>query len=304
MFRATLLLLAASALALPAPVPSPSPSLSLTVNVLAEQEVLRPDPTTTTTRRKKKTSTAPSESATDTSPTSPSPVPSEVFTSPVPSEASPASAAPPGPTFTPNPNPFIDPATPTNGTSSSSNFTATVQPQSIVSTSGTPGLVVVTEVLTVTANPNGQDNGAKVYFPSALNYWVMHALSVIEWAPALPVPVDIRLTSPDTDLLVYDYLLSSNVPAGFSSLALSVMEPAHPAKGYQLLVADHENGTIYSTSEMFEIKKAGTSVLVPAGYAAATQSGGIIAQASGASMMWSTATATAIVALALGALWL
>jgi hypothetical protein len=33
---------------------------------------------------------------------------------------------------------------------------------------------------------------------------------------------------------------------------------------------------------MFEIKKAGSSVLVPGGFAAATQSGAIVAQASAA----------------------
>jgi hypothetical protein len=54
---------------------------------------------------------------------------------------------------------------------------------------------------------------------------VLHALSVVEWAPALPVPVDIRLTHPDPGVLLYDYILSKGVPAGFSSLALSVMEP-------------------------------------------------------------------------------
>lgn len=59
----------------------------------------------------------------------------------------------------------------------------------------------------------------------ALTSGVLYALSVIEWAPALPVAVDIRLTHTDPDILLYDYLLSMNVPAGFSSLALSVMEP-------------------------------------------------------------------------------
>lgn len=51
---------------------------------------------------------------------------------------------------------------------------------------------------------------------------------------------------------------------------------------------------------MFEIKKEGSSVLVPAGFAAATQSGSIAVQASGARRLtWSAA-----LALGLATLWL
>ncbi|CAK9786126.1 unnamed protein product [Cutaneotrichosporon oleaginosum] len=292
--RLTPLLLAAAVLALPAP-PAPTESLSLpaTIKNFAEQTVFEP-PTTTTRRRRTTTSKEDSSPTSSASPTNSSPS----------SQASPSAYTPPLPSLTnPNPNTAVDPATPTNATEPAPR--PSVTPQSIImnaTAAGTPGVAVVTEVVTVTASPAGEENGAKIYFPSALNYWVLHAVSVIEWAPALPVPVDIRLTHAGTDVLIYDYILSVNVPAGFTSLALSVMEPASPAKGYQLIIADHGNGTIYSTSEMFEIKEAGSSVLVPAGFAAATQSGGIVAQASGARQAtWTTALASAAL---VAALWL
>ncbi|GMK59450.1 hypothetical protein CspeluHIS016_0800560 [Cutaneotrichosporon spelunceum] len=297
MRRTTLLLLAAGALALPAPV---SPSSALNANVLAGQDVLQVE-TTTTTRRRQTSTTVSNAEATPTAEnaiTTPSSPPTNPSASPASHSAQ--------PTLTPSTSSLTEPARSTNGITSES--PTAVIPQSLVETTTTPGIAVVTEIMTVTANPAGQDNGAKVTFPNAQNYWVMHALCIIEWSPLIPVAIDIRLTHTDPEVLVYDYLLSSNVPAGFVSLATSIMEPAKPAKGYQLILADHENGTIYSTSEMFEIKKTGSSVVFPLGWSGATQSSdGIVVQSSGAGVsMWSRATgaATSIVALALGVLWL
>lgn len=54
---------------------------------------------------------------------------------------------------------------------------------------------------------------------------MINALSVIEWAPPLPVPIDIRLVNDDPKLLKYAYDLAVKVPPGFTSLAFSVMAP-------------------------------------------------------------------------------
>ncbi|RSH79838.1 uncharacterized protein EHS24_009498 [Apiotrichum porosum] len=143
---------------------------------------------------------------------------------------------------------------------------------------GGGGTTTTTTVVVVTATEiapeanapaPGLANGATIYYPTASSFWVADALSVVRWAPALNVPTNLWLANNDTSLLAYTYTLSTDIYKGVTDLAVSLTLPK-PGPGYTLMLVDTGNNTVYATSELFELKKAGSSVQLPAGYTAAS----------------------------------
>ncbi|KAL1406991.1 hypothetical protein Q8F55_006404 [Vanrija albida] len=131
--------------------------------------------------------------------------------------------------------------------------------------------VTVTQLFTVGPSPTGVSNGATLLFPRAHDWWVLNNGVVVQWAPALPEAVDIVLTNPDGRLMPWAYYMSSAVPPGFTSMRLSVANPAIPGQGYMITLRSTVNQSHdYAISEPFEIRRSGERPLVPSGFATIT----------------------------------
>ncbi|WOO85024.1 uncharacterized protein LOC62_06G008529 [Vanrija pseudolonga] len=156
-------------------------------------------------------------------------------------------------------------STPSSSTDAATNSTSTPAPDN------GPAAVTSTTLITVGPSPTGVSDGAQIYFPTSNDWWVLNAGVVIQWAPALTVPVDIILTNPDERIMPYAYYMSSAVPPGFTSMQLSVANPAIPGPGYMLTLRDSRNQSRdYAISEPFEIRRSGAKPVVPAGFATIT----------------------------------